>query len=48
VEDKLRAFDAKSGELRKLVEEIATSARRQQEEHEDDITVIAVQVKRRH
>ncbi|MDD4414216.1 MAG: SpoIIE family protein phosphatase [Oscillospiraceae bacterium] len=47
VEDKLRDYDAKTMNLKAFAEDIATDARRIQSEHEDDITVIAVQVKRK-
>ena len=47
VEERLRSFNAKSDSLRTLVEDISLTARRMQEEHEDDITVLAIQVKRR-
>ena len=46
-EDKLRAFDARTGDIKSLAEEIALNARRMQAEHEDDITVIALQVNRK-
>ncbi len=48
VEKKLRTYDTKSGELHKLAEDIAVEARNMQEEHEDDITILAIQVKRKH
>ncbi len=48
IEDKLRNFDANSGSLKAFVEDIATCARQRQKQHEDDITVLAVQVRRPH
>ena len=44
MEEKLRAFDAKAGDVKALAEEIASEARRRQEGKEDDVTVIAVQL----
>ena len=44
IEEKLRAFDAKAGDVKALAEEIASEARRRQEGKEDDVTVIAVQL----
>ena len=46
VEKALQEFDPKTGNLKKLVEEIAAAARSKQKTHQDDITVIAVQVSR--
>ncbi len=47
IEETLRGFDSKAGDVRKLAEEIAAEARLRQEEREDDVTVLAVQVKQR-
>lgn len=44
VEDKLRGFDASEGNLKDLVEDIAATARQNQDFHEDDVTVLAFQV----
>ena len=46
MEEKLRAFDAKAGDVKALAEEIASEARRRQEGKEDDVTVLAVQIHR--
>ena len=46
MEKALQEFDPKTGDLKKLVEEIAAAARSKQKTHQDDITVIAVQVSR--
>lgn len=46
IENRLRDFDADSGDLKALVEETAETARQMQKEHEDDITVLAIQVRR--
>ena len=44
IEEKLRAFDPKAGEVKSLAEEIATEARRRQEGREDDVTVLVAQL----
>ena len=44
IEEKLRAFDPKAGEVKRLAEEIATEARRRQEGREDDVTVLVAQL----
>ena len=47
VEEALRDFDAGAGTMNRLAEEIALAARkRQQGQREDDITVVAMQVKK--
>ncbi len=47
VEEKLRTYDSKTMSLKAFAEDIATSARSIQAEHEDDITVIAIQINRK-
>ncbi len=47
VEDILKEFDPKIGDLKRLVEDIAYAARSRQKEHQDDITVIAVLVNKK-
>jgi stage II sporulation protein E len=47
VEELLGNFDAKTGDLKKLAEDIASTARSKQKDHQDDITVIAIQVNKK-
>ena len=46
VEERLRDFDPKQTSLQSLAEDIASTAREQQTEHQDDITVLALRVEK--
>ncbi|HIW74460.1 MAG TPA: SpoIIE family protein phosphatase [Firmicutes bacterium] len=46
MEETLRQFDPKEGDVKALAEEIAAEARKRQETREDDVTVLAVQIHR--
>lgn len=46
-EDQLREFDAKDGDIRKLAEDMAASARKKQGEHEDDVTVLVMRIEKK-
>ena len=48
MEQQLLSFDPKQSSLRSLCESVATGARqRQQKDHQDDISVIALRVDKR-
>lgn len=47
-ETALKEFDAKEGSLKNLAEELAIAARKKQSDHEDDVTVLAVKIKKNH
>lgn len=48
VEDILKEFNAKEGNLKQLAEDIAITARKKQGEHEDDVTVLVIKIQKAH